>query len=93
MSKEADGISLLLIENQWGFESRMRWKGVLQNAGLPSRCQESKLLSVLINGKPPEGADKMLSHHRGYHLIFDHVCGEQLYPAFKAGGLSARQGK
>lgn len=30
MAEEGDGISLLMIENRWSFESGMRWKGALK---------------------------------------------------------------
>lgn len=30
IAKEADGISLHMIENQWSFENRMRWNGALK---------------------------------------------------------------
>lgn len=54
-----------------------------QNASIPPRCQQSNLVSVVINGEPPDGTDKMFYHHQGYHLISDNVCGEQLYLTVK----------
>lgn len=59
-----------------------------QNASVPSRRQQSNLLSVVINKEPPDGTDKMLFHHQGYHLISDNVCGEQLCPTVRTGGLN-----
>lgn len=64
-----------------------------QNASIPSRCQQSNLLSVVINVEPPDGTDKMVFHHQGYHLISDNVCGEQLYMTVKTGGLNSWQEK
>jgi len=35
MAEEGYGISLLMIENQWSFESRIRWKGAFKMPGYP----------------------------------------------------------
>jgi len=48
---------------------------------------------VLINEEPPDGTDKLLFHHQGYHLISDNVCGEQFYVTVKTGGLNPWQEK
>lgn len=58
----------------------------VHDAGVPSRCQQSNIVSVVINGwGARDGTDKMLFHHQGHYLIFDNVCGELLYPAVKTG--------
>lgn len=85
-------IPLLMTENWCSFESRMMER-CAQNAGIPSRCLQSNLLSVVINAEPPDGTDKMLFHHQSYHLIFDNVCRERLYPTVKTGSLCAWQGQ
>ncbi len=68
-------------------------KRCTQNAGIPSSCRQSNLLSVVINEEPPDGTDKMLFHHQGYHLISDNVRRERLYPTVKTGGLQLLAGE
>lgn len=38
--------------------------------------------------EPPDGTDKLLFHHQGYHVLSDNVCGEQLYLTVKTEGLN-----